>query len=178
MPEALKVAILLEDQYEELELWYPYHRLREAGHEAVLIAPEDRVYHGKKGRYPARPDRVVGDAEPADYAAVVVPGGYAPDLMRRSPAMIEFLHAVADAGKPVAAICHAGWMLVSAGLVAGRRLTSFSSIRDDLVNAGAEWVDAEVVIDRNLITSRHPGDLPAFGRALVEALVRSAEATE
>jgi protease I len=90
--------------------------------------------------------------------------------------MIEFLHAVADAGKPTAAICHAGWMLISAGLVSGRRLTSFHSIRDDLVNAGAEWLDQEVVTDGNLITSRHPGDLPAFGRALVEALARAAEA--
>jgi protease I len=165
-----QIAILLEDLYEELELWYPYHRLREAGFAPVLVAPADRTYLGKKGSYPARPDRTIGQVEAGDFAGLVVPGGYAPDLMRRDEATIEFVRRVGAAGKPVAAICHAGWVLISAGLVRGRRVTSFASIRDDMVNAGADWVDAEVVVDGNLVTSRTPADLPAFMKALLDLL--------
>lgn len=170
MTDRRSVAILLEDLYEELELWYPYHRLREAGFTAVLVAPAQKTYQGKKGSYPARPDRTIGEVTAADFAAVVVPGGYAPDLMRRDAATVELVRQVGVAGKPVAAICHAGWVLISAGLVRGKRVTSFSSIRDDMVNAGALWSDAEVVVDGNLVTSRTPSDLPAFMTALLALL--------
>jgi len=109
---------------------------------------------------------------PQDFDAVVIPGGYAPDRMRRHPPMLEFVRAMAEAEKPVAFICHAGWVPISAGIVRGRRVTSFPSIRDDLVNAGAQWVDEEVVVDRNLVSSRMPADLPAFLRALIQLLSR------
>jgi len=170
MSNGRRVAILLEDQYEELELWYPYHRLREAGWEPVLVAPQQRTYHGKKGSYPATPDRTIDEVGPDDFAGAVIPGGYSPDLMRRNEATIALVRELGRKGRPLAAICHAGWVLISAGLVAGKRVTSFASIRDDMVNAGADWVDEEVVVDGNLVTSRHPGDLPAFMVALLEQL--------
>jgi protease I len=170
MAERRRIAILLEDLYEELELWYPYYRLLEAGLEPVLVAPAEKTYHGKKGSYPARPDRLTGTVSAADFAGLVVPGGYSPDLMRRDPATIELVRRIGAAGKPVAGICHAGWVLISAGLVASKHVTSFHSIRDDMVNAGARWQDAEVVVDGNLVTSRTPADLPAFMVAFLKLL--------
>lgn len=170
MAKERKIGILVEDHYEELELWYPYHRLREAGWEPVLVGPRKKTYHGKKGSYPATADTTTADVDASRLAALVVPGGYAPDLMRRDPALLALVAAMDRAGRPVAAICHAGWVLISAGIVKGRRVTSFVSIRDDLVNAGAEWTDEEVVVDGNLVTSRHPGDLPAFTTALLGLL--------
>jgi protease I len=170
MTDGRHIAILLEDHYEELELWYPYHRLREAGYEPVLVAPERRAYTGKKGSYPARADRTVDEVSADQFAGAVIPGGYSPDLMRRHEGMIALVRELGRAGRPLAAICHAGWVLISAGLVAGKRVTSFHSIRDDMVNAGADWVDEEVVVDGNLVTSRHPGDLPAFMVAYLEQL--------
>jgi len=177
MADAKKIAILVADHYEEMELWYPYFRLREAGFEPVLVGTDDTTYHGKKGHYPAKPDVTTANAQPADFAGVVVPGGYSPDMMRRDERMIELLREIGEAGKPVAAICHAGWALISAGLVEGKKVTSFFSIRDDMENAGAQWTDAEVVVDGNLITSRNPGDLPAFMPALLEALGTAKKAT-
>ena len=172
MVPARRIAILLEDLYEELELWYPYYRLREAGFEPVLVAPARKTYHGKKGSYPATPDRTIDAVAADEFAGLVVPGGYSPDLMRRDPATIALVRAVGQAGKPVAGICHAGWVLISAGLVAGKRVTSVKTIKDDMVNAGGQWVDAEVVVDGNLVTSRTPTDLPAFMVALLAALDR------
>ena len=119
---------------------------------------------------PGAADVAAADVKADDLAAVVVPGGFAPDLMRRDPAMVDLVAAVNAAGKPVAAICHAGWVLISAGIVKDRSVTSFHSIRVDMENAGGAWQDAEVVVDGNLITSRHPGDLPAFMVALLEQL--------
>lgn len=166
-----KVAILVEDNYEDHELWYPYYRLREAGYETLLVAPHQGVYTSKAG-YPASAKLVAAAVRPEDYAGVVVPGGYAPDRLRRYKDVLEFVRLMDEQGKLVGAICHAGWVLVSAGVLHGRRVTSFFSIKDDMVNAGAEWVDEEAVVDRNLVTSRYPADLPAFGRALVEVLAR------
>jgi protease I len=170
MHNGRKIAILVENQYEELELWYPYHRLREAGFEPVLVGPEHGTYVGKKGSYPCTVDRAVGEVAASDFAGLVIPGGYAPDLMRRSEATVALVREMGRGGQPIAAICHAGWLLISAGLVAGKQVTSFSSIRDDMVNAGADWLDEEVVVDGNLVTSRHPGDLPAFMVALIDQL--------
>lgn len=170
MAKERRIGILVEDHYEELELWYPYHRLREAGWEPVLVGPQKKTYHGKKGSYPAMADTTTADMDASRLAALIVPGGYAPDLMRRDPALLALVATMDRAGRPIAAICHAGWVLVSAGIVKGRRVTSFVSIRDDLVNAGAEWTDEEVVVDGNLVTSRHPGDLPAFTTALLGLL--------
>ena len=166
------VALLVEDLYEDLERWYPYHRLREAGVEVVLGGPvAGKVYASKHG-YPATADAGVDEVEAAEFDGVVIPGGYAPDRMRRHEGMVRLVADLDAAGKLVGAICHAGWMLVSAKILAGRRVTSFFAIRDDLVNAGAEWIDAPVVVDGNLVTSRTPADLAAFGAALVEVLGR------
>jgi protease I len=170
MTTPIRIAILVEDMYEELELWYPYHRLREAGYEPLIVGPDKAVYKGKTGGYPAQADAAIADVKPADLGGVIVPGGYAPDRMRRHTAMVDLVRQLNVDGKLVAAICHAGWLLVSAGFLAGRHLTSFSSIRDDMVNAGAEWEDRPVVRDANLITSRHPGDLPEFMKAIVDWL--------
>ena len=164
-----QVAVLVEDLYEDLELWVPLYRLREAGWPTVLVGPEAKVYASKHG-YPARAEAAAVEIDPARVAGVVVPGGYAPDRMRRNRAMVELVRGADRAGRLVAAICHGGWMLASAGVVRGRRCTGFSSIADDMVNAGARWVDAEVVRDGNLVTSRRPDDLPAFCRTILEVL--------
>lgn len=163
------VAILTEDEFQELELHYPRLRLLEAGHRVTVLGTGRDRYHSARG-YPADADACVDDADPATFDAVVIPGGMAPDRMRRHRPMVDFVSAIHGAGKPVAWICHAGWVAVSADILRGRRATSFHSIADDMRNAGAEWVDAEVVRDGNLISSREPEDLPAFCRTLLEAL--------
>ncbi len=165
-----KVAILIEEMFNTHEFWYPYYRLKEAGAEVVVVGTGSAaVYHGKPGT-DATPDVNADQVSAADFDGVVIPGGYAPDLMRRSPQMVQFVKDLFDAGKPVSAICHAGWMLASAGVLRGKTMTSFFAIKDDMVNAGAEWVDQEVVVDGNLITSRRPDDLPAFMKAVIGAL--------
>lgn len=164
-----RIALLVEDQFEDIELFYPYYRLIEAGVTVDCLGTGAERYQGKKGMT-ARQDRSVDKADPADYDAVVIPGGYAPDRMRRHPAMVEFVRAMNDRGRPVAFICHAGWLAISADILRGRRATSFPSIRDDMVNAGAKWVDEPVVRDGNLISSRVPDDLPVFMQALLKAL--------
>lgn len=170
--EGLTIAVLVEDVYEDQELWYPVRRLQEEGAQVLVVGPEKgQTYHSKHG-YAATADRAASDVSPDELAALVIPGGYAPDKMRRSEAMLELVKNVFQAGKPVAAICHAGWVLCSAGVVRGRRATSFSSIKDDMENAGAQWSDEQVVVDGNLITSRMPDDLPAFMRTLIGALAK------
>lgn len=167
-----RVAVLAEDVYEDLELWYPYYRLKEAGADVVILGTGNDAYESKHG-YPVHPDSAVDDVTADDFDAVVIPGGYSPDKMRRHPPMVDFVRDMDDAGKIVAFICHAGWLPVSAGIVDGRTVTSFFSIKDDMVNAGAEWVDREVVRDGNLISSRTPDDLPAFCRTLIGALIEA-----
>ncbi len=164
-----RVAILVEDLYQELEFWYPYLRLKEAGAEVVVLGTGRETYTSKHS-YPATADRNVEEASPDEFDAVVIPGGYAPDRMRRYPALVEFVRQMHEGGKIVAFICHAGWVPISAGILRGRTVTSFFAIKDDMVNAGAEWVDREVVRDGNLISSRKPDDLPAFCRTIIEAL--------
>ena len=164
-----RVAILVEDFYEDLELWYPYYRLQEAGAEVTLLGTGKAQYTSKHG-YPAEEDLLVDDAEARDYDAVIIPGGYSPDHMRRHPPMIEFVRRAHEHGAVVAFICHGGWVPISAGILRDRRATSFFAIKDDLVNAGAKWIDAEVVRDGQLISSRTPKDLPAFMKAILEAL--------
>jgi protease I len=172
-----RVAILVEDLYQELELWYPLYRLRETGAETILVGPRAGQTYTSKHGYPAVAQRSSGDISAADVDAVVVPGGYAPDRMRRDPKLVALVRDADAQGKVVATICHAGWMLVSAGIVRGRRATCFQSIKDDLVAAGARYEDSPVVRDGNLITSRQPDDLPAFCAAIVEALVASRRGT-
>lgn len=168
----MRIAVLVADMFEDVELWYPYYRLLEAEHEVHLVGCEAGSSHtGKKGTA-AQTTHGASDVSAEDYAAVVVPGGFSPDYMRRCPPMVELVRSIGSAGGTVAAICHGPWMLASAELVENRRVTSFPSVKVDLVHAGAEWVDREVVEDGNLITSRKPDDLPAFMRTLVAALER------
>ncbi|MBI4504786.1 MAG: type 1 glutamine amidotransferase [Chloroflexi bacterium] len=164
-----RVAVLAENMYQELELWYPVYRLREEGADVCIVGPSKTQYASKLG-YPVKADAAAEDVSAADFDAVVVPGGYAPDYMRRSAAMVRLVREAHQQGKVVAAICHAGWMLVSAGILRGKSATCFPSIKDDLVNAGASYVDREVVRDGNIITSRWPDDLPAFCREIIAAL--------
>ncbi len=165
-----RVAVLAENMYQELELWYPLLRLREAGAETFVVGTGSAGTYTSKHGYPVQVDVVADQVSAADVDAVVVPGGYSPDLMRRYPAMVNLVREAFEQGKVVAAICHAGWMLASADILKGRQATCFFAIKDDLVNAGADYVDAEVVRDGNLITSRMPSDLPAFCRTIIEAL--------
>lgn len=166
----MKIAILAEDQYEDLELWYPLLRMQEAGAEVAVVGmPDLRTYESKHG-YPVNVSAVASSIAAEEFDALIIPGGYAPDKMRRHQAMLDLVRGIYEQGKPVAMICHAGWVGISAGIVEGKRLTSTSSIRDDLVNAGAEWVDEEVVQDGNLITSRGPKDLPAFCKKIIACL--------
>lgn len=165
-----RVAVLVEQQYQEMEVWYPVYRLREAGCQVTLVGPEaGKTYPSKLG-YPAKSDKAASDVRADDFDAVIVPGGFAPDFIRRSPAMIQLVADAASKGKVVAAICHGPWVLCSTPALKGKKATCFSSIKDDLVNAGAQYVDEEVVRDGNLITSRKPDDLPAFLRTILAAL--------
>ena len=165
-----RVAVLVEQQYQEMEVWYPVYRLREAGCKVTLVGPEaGKTYPSKLG-YPATADAAAGSVSAADFDALVIPGGFAPDYIRRSEPMLKLTRDVAAAGKPVAAICHGPWVLCSTPALRGRTATCFHSIRDDVVNAGATYVDREVVADGNIITSRKPDDLPAFAAALLKAL--------
>jgi protease I len=165
-----RVAIFAEDLYEDLELWYPLLRLREEGAEVVVVGPGGtKEHHGKHG-YPVAVDRAISEVDVKRFDAVVVPGGYAPDRMRRHGDMVAFVREMAQRGKVVAAICHGPWMLASAEVVTGKNVTGFFAIKDDLVHAGATYQDAEVVVDGNLITSRQPSDLPVFLDAIITAL--------
>jgi protease I len=165
-----RIAILAENMYQEMELWVPYYRFREEGAEVKVIGAGGAKSYTSKHGYPVPVDAQAESVSAVEFDAVIVPGGYAPDLMRRHEAMVRLVRDAAQQGKVVAAICHAGWMLVSAGILRGKRATSFFSIKDDLVAAGADWVDQEVVVDGTLITSRRPDDLPAFCREIVRAL--------
>ncbi len=168
--EGKRIGILAEDQYEDLELWYPLLRMKEAGAKVDIIGmPGAEVYHSKHG-YPARTDVSVDEVMPDDFDAIIVPGGYAPDRIRRHQPLLDLVRGVFESGGVVAFICHAGWVPISAGIVEGKRVTSFVAIKDDLANAGAEWVDEEVVQDGNLISSRTPADLPAFCRTIIASL--------
>ncbi|NPV09966.1 MAG: type 1 glutamine amidotransferase [Anaerolineae bacterium] len=170
--EGKTVAILAEDLFEDIELLYPYYRLLEEGARVLVVGSSGtQTYHGKHG-IPAQVDVQASELDPATVDAVIVPGGYAPDRMRRHRDMLDLVRSVFDQGKLVASICHAPWVPISAGIVRGKRMTSVSSVRDDLVNAGAQWVDEEVVEDGNLISSRGPRDLPAFCRAIIRHLSR------
>ncbi|MDI6852362.1 MAG: type 1 glutamine amidotransferase domain-containing protein [Deltaproteobacteria bacterium] len=165
-----KVAILAETLYEDLELWYPLLRLKEAGAEVTVVGSGSAETYTSKHGYPVKPDKTAKQVKAADFDAVIVPGGYAPDHMRRYPEMVKLVKDAFDQGKVVASICHGPWVLASAGILKGKTVTSFFSIRDDLTHAGAKVVDQEVVVDGNLITSRNPDDLPAFCRAIIAAL--------
>jgi len=168
-----KLALLVDKLYEDLEVWYPLLRFREEGAQLVVVAAEaGKIYESKHG-YPIKSERSYAQIQATEFDGVIVPGGYAPDHIRRHAKAIQFVRDMDAAAKLVASICHGPWVLCSAGVLKGRRATSFFAIKDDLINAGARYEDAEVVVDGNLVTSRTPDDLPAFCRACLGVLAAS-----
>ncbi|MGN6867665.1 MAG: type 1 glutamine amidotransferase domain-containing protein [Solirubrobacteraceae bacterium] len=165
-----RVALLIEDDYQELEAWYPKLRLEEAGAEVTVVGSGRKDSFESKLGYPMEADATAAEVNADDFDAVIVPGGFAPDHMRLCSPMVELVRDIYESGKLTAAICHGGWMLCSAGAVRGRRATGYEPIRTDVENAGGEWVDEAVVVDGNLITSRTPPDIPAFLAAIVSYL--------
>jgi len=164
------VLVLAADLFEDVELLYPVHRLREEGVEVTVAGLDEGPVTGKKGHGPVAVDTVVDRVEAAAFDALVIPGGYAPDKLRRSAAVLRLVEDFNAAAKPIAFICHAGWVPISAGVVKGRRATSVDAIRDDMLNAGADWVDEACVVDGNLISARVPADLGPWMKALLAAL--------
>ena len=166
-----RVLMFVDHVYEDLELWYPKLRLMEAGADVVVAGPKKgEVYEGKNG-YPCTADAAIQYMTADDFDALVIPGGFAPDKLRRDPKVLELTKEIHEAGKPVAHICHAGWIPISAGIMKGFRCTSTPGIKDDLINAGAEWIDVEVIVDRNQVSSRRPDDLPAFCREIIRLML-------
>jgi len=175
MLENAKIAILVEEQYQDLEVWYPYLRLKEEGAEPVFVGTGSaEEYRGKFG-CPVKVEQNIGDVSYGSFDAVIIPGGWAPDFIRRYPKAVEFIRAMDATGKVVASICHGAWILASADIIRGRRLTCFSAIKDDVINAGGKYSDEEVVVDGNLITSRRPEDLPAFVRQVIDSIYKARE---
>jgi protease I len=158
------------DCYEDLELWYPKLRLIEAGAEVVVAGAEAGVVYAGKNGYPCRSDVAIRDVRGNDFHAVLLPGGFMPDKLRRDPQVLELIRYFDEAGKCVAAICHGGWMAISAKVYRGVRVTGSPGIKDDLINAGAIWEDASVVVDRHHVSSRKPDDLPDFCRAMIQVM--------
>lgn len=164
-----KIAILVERDYQELEVWYPYYRLLEEGAAVDFIAPEKKEYLGKFG-YPLAANKTIKEARVNDYDGVIIPGGFAPDYLRRFKPSIDFVRQADQESKVIAAICHGAWILASAGILKGKKATCFFAIADDIKNAGAHYEDNNVVVDGRLITSRKPEDLPAFCQAIIKQL--------
>jgi len=165
-----KVLILAADDFEDMELLYPLYRLIEEDVAVTVAGLDDHPVRGKKGYGPLPVNATVTQVAEADFDALVIPGGYAPDKLRRSDAVLDLVRAFDDAGKPIAFICHAGWVPISAKIIKGRRATSVSAIRDDMINAGADWVDEPTVVDGHLISARTPADLGPWMKALLRAL--------
>jgi protease I len=164
------VLILAADYFEDMELLYPRYRLIEAEVSVTVAGLDDHPVRGKMGYGPLPVDTTVAQVSEADFDALVIPGGFAPDKLRRSDTVLDLVRAFDEAEKPIAFICHAGWVLISAKVIKGRRATSISAIRDDMVNAGADWVDEPTVVDGNIISARSPADLGPWMRALLHAL--------
>lgn len=172
-----RIAILVEDLYQDQEVWYPYYRFQEAGAQVLFVGTGSKPEYKSKFGYPLRPHATAEKVLAREFDGVIVPGGYAPDLLRRYPAVIRFVQEAHQQGKVIGAICHAGWVLCSADILRGKTVTCFSAIKDDVVNAGATFVDREVVRDGNLITSRTPDDLPAFTRTIITTLLQTRPTT-
>lgn len=167
-----RVLIFVDDVYEDLELWYPKMRLQEAGVEVIVAGPEfGHKYTGKHG-YPCISDAAIDEVSAGTFDGVVLPGGFMPDKLRRDAKVLDLVRQFAGAKKLVAAICHGGWIAISAGVYRGVRATGSLGIKDDLVNAGAIWQDAPVVVDRHFVSSRKPDDLPDFCRAILDVLAQ------
>lgn len=164
-----KVIILIDDKFEDAEAIYPYYRLQEAGHKVVVVGAKAETYHGKHG-YPLKADMTPREVSLDGAVAVIIPGGQAPDKMRTNPAMVEIVRNAMDKGLVVGAICHGPQMLIEADIVRGKKATCYRAVKTDLINAGALFEDAPVVVDGNIVTSRIPADLPDFCRAIIKLL--------
>ena len=170
MSKDQRVLVLAADLFEDLELLYPVYRLREEDVEVTIAGLTTDDVTGKKGHGPVKVDATVDDVEASSFQALVIPGGFAPDKLRRSERVLSLVEAFNAAGKPIAFICHAGWVPISANIIKGRRATSVDAIRDDMVNAGADWVDEPCVVDGNLISARTAADLGPWMKALLATL--------
>jgi protease I len=167
-----RILILADDIYEDLELWYPKLRLIEAGAMVVVAGPAaDTVYAGKNG-YPCKSDAAIAEMQASDFDGLVIPGGFMPDKLRRDPVVLRLVRDFAESDKLVAAVCHGGWIPISANVYEGVRVTGSPGIKDDLINAGAIWEDSPVVVDRHFVSSRKPDDLPDFCRGILKVLGR------
>lgn len=167
-----KIALFVAEDYEDLEAWYPYLRLKEAGVEVTVIASDnvkDNIVDSKHG-YPIRIEKKAKEVNPDNFDGVIIPGGWAPDKLRRCNNTLRFVKKMNTNNKLIASICHGGWVLASAAVIKGKKLTSTSAIKDDLINAGAVWVNDEVVVDKNFVSSRSPEDLPAFLKEILKFL--------
>jgi protease I len=174
--KGVRACVLVEQQYQEMEVWYPIYRLREAGCKVTVVGPESGQSYPSKLGYPCRADKGARDVRADDFDVIVIPGGFAPDYLRRHDAILKLVSAMAEQGKVVAAICHGPAVLCSTQALKGKKATCFFAIKDDVINAGATYLDAEVVRDGNLITSRKPDDLPAFLREIGQAVKETATA--
>ncbi len=165
-----KVLLFVDDIYEDLELQYPKYRLIEAG-KKVIVAGEKKetTYKGKHG-YPCKPDAIFNEIQVKEFDALVIPGGYSPDKLRQNPKVLEITRQFHEQNKLIAFICHAGWIPISAKVIKGVKCTSYIAIKDDMINAGANWIDESVVVDKHFISSRFPADLPDFCKAILEHL--------
>ena len=171
MLDGKRIAILAEEGFEDSELIEPMRAMKNAGAKVVIVGSGSRdTYSGKRGSATVPVDTTADSVEAADFDVIIIPGGYAPDKMRLHQSMIDLVRKAYDAGKVIAAICHGPQLLISAGIVRGHQVTSWPSIVVDLTNAGADWIDAPVAQDGNLITSRKPADLPRFNKAIIESL--------
>lgn len=168
--QSLTVICLLDDEFEDLELWYPVYRAREAGATVLYAGPEKGKTHIGKYGVPATADLSFEEIDTSSVYGLLVPGGWAPDKLRRYPEVLQLVRDMDEANKPIGQICHAGWVLISAKILNGRKVTSTPGIRDDMENAGALWFDQPVVVDGNLISARRPPDLPSYAKAFVDAL--------
>ncbi len=168
-----KILMFVDHVYEDLELWYPKLRLIEEGAEVIVAGPEsNKIYEGKNG-YPCRSNASYNDMNEKDFDGLVIPGGFAPDKLRRDKKVLELTKQFNDSGKLIAHICHAGWITISAKIMKGYKCTSTPGIKDDIENAGAIWIDEPVVIDRNMVSSRRPDDLPMFCKGIIEILMQN-----
>jgi protease I len=167
-----RIAVLVEQQYQEMEVWVPVYRLREAGCVVRLVGPEAGKTYASKLGYPVKSDTAASEVTSADFDGLIIPGGFAPDYIRRSEAMLKLVRDITAENKPTAAICHGPWVLCSTTAMKGRKVTCYKSIKDDVTNAGGLYVDAEVVVDGPIITSRTPDDLPAFMREFLAQLAK------
>ena len=164
-----KILQLISADFEDLEVWYPVYRSREEGWQVDFAAETPGLYHGKYG-VPCNVELSFKDVNPDDYDGLLVPGGWAPDKLRRFPEVLDLVRKMNADDKPIGEICHAGWVLISANILRGRKVTSTPGIKDDMKNAGAIWLDEETVVDGNIISGRRPPDLPSYAKAFVEAV--------